>query len=99
MRTKFRGIAMAGVGLVVLVGACKKTEETPGQGASAAAPVTGALGTATITGDVKFVGKAPENPVIDMSDEPKCRADYPAAYPVSRAMSRTGPKKFRAKNL
>ena len=80
MRTKFRSMAIAGVGLVVLVSACKKADEVPGQATNAAAPAaTGALGTASITGDVKFVGKAPENPLIDMSEEPKCRADYPTA--------------------
>jgi hypothetical protein len=35
-------------------------------------------GGATITGKVKFVGKAPPNPVIDMSEEPKCKAKYTA---------------------
>jgi len=28
---------------------------------------------------VKFVGKAPANPPIDMSEEPKCKADYTTA--------------------
>jgi len=31
---------------------------------------------ATITGKVKFVGKAPANPEIDMSEEAKCAAKY-----------------------
>ncbi|HYK83010.1 MAG TPA: carboxypeptidase regulatory-like domain-containing protein [Gemmatimonadales bacterium] len=35
-------------------------------------------GGATITGVVKLVGKAPTNPVIDMSEEPKCKAKYTA---------------------
>jgi len=30
----------------------------------------------TVTGKVKFVGKAPANPAIDMSEEPKCKAKY-----------------------
>src|SRR5579885_2391012 len=33
-------------------------------------------GGATITGKIKFTGKAPANPVIDMSEEPKCKAKY-----------------------
>jgi len=33
---------------------------------------------ATITGSVKLVGKAPANPVIDMTEEPKCKAKYTA---------------------
>jgi hypothetical protein len=35
-----------------------------------------ALAGATITGKVKFVGKAPANPAIDMTEEPKCKAKY-----------------------
>jgi plastocyanin len=35
-----------------------------------------ALAGATVTGKVKFVGKAPANPAIDMSEEPKCKAKY-----------------------
>jgi plastocyanin len=31
---------------------------------------------ATVSGKVKFVGKAPTNPSIDMSEEPKCKAKY-----------------------
>jgi hypothetical protein len=37
---------------------------------------TAAQGGATITGKIKFAGKAPANPVIDMSEEPKCKAKY-----------------------
>lgn len=35
-----------------------------------------ALGGATITGEVKFVGTPPANPGIDMTEEPTCKADY-----------------------
>jgi carboxypeptidase family protein len=35
-------------------------------------------GGATITGKVKFTGKAPVNPTIDMSDEKVCKAKYTA---------------------
>jgi plastocyanin len=34
------------------------------------------MGTATITGEIKLVGKAPANPPIDMGEEPKCKAEY-----------------------
>lgn len=71
-----RSIAAA---LVVLVAACSTGEKTsPGEAARGgpAAAAVGPLGNATVTGEVKFVGKAPANPVIDMSEEPKCRADY-----------------------
>jgi Carboxypeptidase regulatory-like domain len=37
-----------------------------------------AQGGATVTGKVTFTGKAPVNPVIDMSEEPKCKAKYTA---------------------
>ena len=45
-------------------------EQTPG---AAAAPA----GRATITGTVTFTGTPPQNPAIDMSEEPTCRAKYP----------------------
>jgi Carboxypeptidase regulatory-like domain len=67
-----------GLGLLVLAVACGKGDNKS-SGTPAAAPAAasaGALGTAIITGSVKFVGKAPANPAIDMSEEPKCRADY-----------------------
>src|SRR6267378_4485211 len=35
-----------------------------------------AVAGATVTGKVKFVGKAPANPAIDMTEEPKCKAKY-----------------------
>jgi plastocyanin len=35
-----------------------------------------ALAGSTVTGKVKFVGKAPANPAIDMAEEPKCKAKY-----------------------
>lgn len=35
-----------------------------------------ALAGSTVSGKVKFVGKAPANPAIDMSEEPKCKAKY-----------------------
>jgi|SRR5437016_5898193 len=43
-----------------------------------------ALDGATVTGKVKFVGKAPPNPAIDMSEEAKCAAKYttPPREPV-----------------
>lgn len=35
-----------------------------------------ALAGSTVSGKIKFVGKAPANPEIDMSEEPKCKAKY-----------------------
>ena len=74
-------VAVAGSGLLVFALACSKGEkpssrEAAGTPAGApAVPSSGATG-ATITGDVKFVGKPPANPPIDMGEEPKCKADY-----------------------
>jgi plastocyanin len=35
-----------------------------------------AVAGSTVSGKVKFVGKAPANPAIDMGEEPKCKAKY-----------------------
>ncbi len=53
-----------GVGLFALVGAW--TSQPAEQGG------------ATITGKVKFTGARPAMPKIDMTEEPKCKAKYPA---------------------
>jgi len=41
---------------------------------------------ATITGKVKFTGTKPAMPKIDMSEEPKCKAKYPAAPPTEETV-------------
>jgi plastocyanin len=77
-------LAVCGVGLVALAVACSKGEKAPATaGAPGAAPAAapavasaGALGAASVSGEVKFVGQPPANPAIDMSEEPKCKADY-----------------------
>ena len=72
-------IAAVEAGLLVLTLACKKNATQSGGGTTAAALAAaspGALGHATIAGEVTFVGKAPDNPPIDMTEEPKCKADY-----------------------
>jgi len=48
-------------------------------GGGAAAGTAAALGTGSITGTVNFTGTAPENPMIDMAEEPACRGKYPDA--------------------
>jgi plastocyanin len=75
--------ARAAIALTVLAFplACRQQEKantpgTPAAGAPAAMAPTGPLGNATITGKVTFTGTAPENPPIDMSEEPTCKADY-----------------------
>src|SRR5581483_8293312 len=59
------------------------------QGFATSAPVRGANdrfigsggggGGGTVAGQVKFIGKAPQNPALDMSEEPKCEAKYKKA--------------------
>ncbi len=61
---KLGSVAAVGVGLVAL--ALAGWTRGPAQGG------------ATITGKVKFTGAKPTNPVIDMSEEPKCKAKYSA---------------------
>jgi hypothetical protein len=65
------------VGFLVLALGCGggKKASSVANAAPAMAAAT-PIGTATITGEVKFVGKAPANPGIDMTEEPKCKADY-----------------------
>ena len=72
----------AGLGLLVFALTCSKGER-PSSGEAAGTPAgapavasSGAMGNATITGDIKFTGKAPANPPIDMSEESKCKAEY-----------------------
>jgi Carboxypeptidase regulatory-like domain len=72
-------VAALGAGLLVFASACSKGEKPAAGGAATGAPAaatTGPMGTAAVAGVVKFVGKAPENPAIDMHEEPKCAADY-----------------------
>lgn len=65
-------------GLLLLCVACSNGDKSASAGTAQAAAVTrhGALGSATVTGEIKFTGRAPANPAIDMSEEPKCKADY-----------------------
>lgn len=48
------------------------------------APLRAAQQGGTVSGSVKFVGAAPKNPTIDMSEEPQCAADYktPPSDPI-----------------
>ena len=69
-------------GFLVLALGCSGGEKGSSAGAAEAASALArhaGLGSATITGEVKFVGKAPANPVIDMTGEPKCKAVYHTA--------------------
>ena len=73
--------APIGAGLLIVAFACSKGEKPAARTAAApppaAAPSSDSIGGATVTGEVKLVGTPPANPPIDMSEEPKCRADYP----------------------
>ena len=50
-----------------------------GEGTGGQAMASGPMGTAAVSGSVQFTGSAPTNPTIDMSEEPKCRAEYQTA--------------------
>ena len=66
------------LGLLGFTLACGGGADQAGGGQEQAA--TGATATpaggATITGTVSFTGTPPQNPVIDMSEEPTCKAKY-----------------------
>jgi hypothetical protein len=72
---------LAVLGLAVIIPACSKEqprqEEPAGDRPSAqtgeAGDASGPMGSATIKGVVKFTGTAPQNPVIDMAEEPACK--------------------------
>jgi plastocyanin len=66
-------------GLVALTVGCTGGEKPATARAADAAPAVArpaSPGGATVTGEVKFVGQVPANPVVDMREEPKCKADY-----------------------
>jgi len=66
-------------GLAALAVGCTGREKPASARAAQAAPALAqpaSLGGATVTGEVKLLGKAPANPVVDMREEPKCKADY-----------------------
>jgi hypothetical protein len=65
----FRAVATMGAGLLVLVSVARTGKSTP-----LGVALQGEGG--TVTGSVKFVGKAPPNPELDMSEEPQCAAKY-----------------------
>lgn len=78
MRTN-RGTAIVRAGVLATLVACGGDDRA----AAAAVPVDAArrdppAGTGTITGVVRFVGNAPDNPTIDMGDAPRCRGAYHA---------------------
>jgi hypothetical protein len=72
--------SLIGAGVLMVAFACSKGEKPPAGTTTAlqpaAAPSSDSPSGATIAGEVKLVGTAPANPPIDMSEEPKCKADY-----------------------
>lgn len=83
-----RTLLVVTIGVPLFVFACGGGErgssgETPGQDAAAGqdAPSPGGdaggpTGSASIKGTVKLTGQAPQNPTIDMGEEPQCREHY-----------------------
>jgi hypothetical protein len=53
-----------------------------GEQAAMTTEAAGPMGTATISGTVKFAGKAPANPKIDMAEEPQCKEKYTTTQPT-----------------
>jgi plastocyanin len=70
------------LGILVLSVSCGKSDNTAGSGDSAApaaggaATASGPTGDGVVSGTVKFTGTVPPNPVIDMTEEPVCKAKY-----------------------
>ena len=69
-------LAVLVAGAVVACGGGNKGGGGGGGGSQSTAATPGPHGTASITGQIKFTGTAPVNAPIDMSEEPKCKADY-----------------------
>jgi hypothetical protein len=62
-------VVAMGAGLVVLASVTRTGKSAPlGVGSQG--------GGGTVAGSVKFVGKVPSNPELDMSEEPQCAAKY-----------------------
>jgi plastocyanin len=75
MRRMMMVVALAAFG--VACGGGGDQQEAP-VGDQAGGPAeTPALGTASITGAALFTGTPPENPAIDMAEEPACRDKHP----------------------
>jgi plastocyanin len=72
--------------ILVLFTACGKSDKSspsgdvaqagPGGAASGTATSAGAMGNGVVSGTVHFTGTAPNNPTVDMSEEPICKAKY-----------------------
>jgi len=75
---------LAVLGLAVIIPACSKEQprqeqpagDKPQAQTGEAGNASGPMGSATIKGVVKFTGTAPQNPAIDMGEEPQCKSHY-----------------------
>jgi len=80
-----RTLLAVSIGFPLFLMACSKGERPATQPAAPPPPggeptttaVSGPTGAATIKGTIKLTGPAPENPTIDMSEEPQCKSHYP----------------------
>lgn len=80
---------------VVAAAACgggEKAAPAAGGGEQAAmtTEATGPMGTATVSGTIKFSGTPPANPSIDMAEEPACKEKHKTA--PHQLMTVVGPK-------
>jgi hypothetical protein len=78
MMRSFGVIAAIAVGLACAGGGDGSSERAAAAEVRSDEPATAeqAQGGATVTGRVRFTGTRPTNPLIDMSEEPDCKAKY-----------------------
>jgi hypothetical protein len=84
-RALLSGILVIGAaGVVAACGGGDGGEAASGDAPAAGAPASDApaaapLGSGTITGTISFTGTPPQNPTIDMAEEPDCKAKHASA--------------------
>lgn len=73
-----RFLPVLAIPAVALLLACGKSDRPASNDAPADTPaaVPGPSGRATVSGSIRLAGRAPANPAIDMTEEPKCKARY-----------------------
>jgi plastocyanin len=71
---------LAGIAVTLTMVACGKGKEEAGtttqQAESPSTPAAAPQGGGSVNGTVRFTGAAPENPAIDMGEEPECQKEY-----------------------
>jgi hypothetical protein len=70
---------MIACGMVLVAGCGGGGDRPSGDGQAERTEATGPMGTASVSGVVRFAGMPPANPPIDMRDEAACRDKHPDA--------------------